>query len=131
MPDDVDCKFIKNGRKKGKFRNMSKSTFTVFLSFVDIGAVVSYRFTNADSALPQKFKWAQFISPGLHMQYSIHGTPFVISAGGVYAPQIRKLGEDSRQYNALRGYAGILFDIPMLTVHSKEKYKGIEYSSVQ
>lgn len=131
MPDDVDCKFIENGkRNRGKFRNMSRSTLSVFLSIVDIGAVVSYRFSNTDSALPQQFKWQQFISPGLHLQYSIHGTPFVVSTGAVYTPQIRKIGEGNQQYSAIRGYLGLLFDIPMITVHSKEKYKGIEYKSM-
>lgn len=130
-PDDVDCKFISRGRHAGRFRNMSKSTFTVFVSLVDIGAVVSYRLSNSDSTLPQSFKWEQFVSPGLHLQYSIHGTPLAFSMGGVYAPQIRKIGEGNRQYNALRAYAGVLFDIPMLAIHSKEKYKGIHYQPVQ
>lgn len=130
-PDDVDCKFISKGKHAGKFRNMSKSTFTVFVSLVDIGAVVSYRLSNSDSTLPQSFKWEQFVSPGLHLQYSIHGTPLVFSMGGVYAPQIRKIGDGNRQYNALRAYAGVLFDIPVLAIHSKEKYKGIHYQSTQ
>jgi hypothetical protein len=130
-PDDVDCKFIPEGKHAGKFRNMSKSTFTVFVSLLDIGAVVSYRLSNSDSTLPQSFKWEQFVSPGLHLQYSIHGTPLVFSMGGVYTPQIRKIGEGNRQYNALRAYAGVLFDIPILAIHSKEKYKGIHYQPTQ
>ncbi|MBS1585945.1 MAG: hypothetical protein JSS82_10430 [Bacteroidetes bacterium] len=130
-PDDVDCKFISKGKHAGKFRNMSKSTFTVFVSLLDIGAVVSYRLSNSDSTLPQSFKWEQFVSPGLHLQYSIHGTPLVFSMGGVYAPQIRKIGDGNRQYNAIRAYAGVLFDIPIMAIHSKEKYKGIHYQPAE
>ena len=103
---------------------MSKSTFSVFVSVVDIGAVVSYRFTNTDSTLPQQFKWEQFVSPGLHLQYSIHGTPVVFSTGVVYTPLVRKLQENA-QYNAIRAYFGILFDIPVFTISSREKYKGL------
>ncbi|MBS1772098.1 MAG: hypothetical protein JST82_04515 [Bacteroidetes bacterium] len=128
-PLSADAKFYP-GKDKNRFRDMSKSTLTVFVSIIDLGAVVSYRFSNTQGTLPQEFKWSQFISPGLHLQYGIPGTPLLIGSGVVYTPQIRKVDASvtgqTQQYNAIRAYTGLFFDIPLVTIHSKEKYKGLK-----
>ena len=97
----------------------SKLNVTTFISIIDIGAVVSYRFNNQDTVLPQKIKWSQVISPGAHISLSIPGTPLVFSAGIQYTPQLRRIKSEELQRNSLRIYSGLLFDLPLLNLWTK------------
>lgn len=109
----------------------SKSTLSIGLSIVDIGAVVAYRFSNTGDVLPHEFKWEQFISPGLHIAYGIPNTPLVFSFSTVYTPKIRRveIGTDTEQLNAIRIQGGILFDIPLFNLWERKsitRMKGID-----
>ncbi len=99
----------------------SGTTITIFASVIDIGAVVSYRFNNQDTVLPQKVKWAQVISPGLHLNVGIKGTPLVFSAGVQYTPQLRSFKQDELQRNVVRVYGGIFFDLPLFNFWTKSE----------
>lgn len=99
----------------------SGATFTIFASIIDIGAVVSYRFNNQDTVLPQKVKWVQVISPGLHLNVGIKGTPLVFSAGVQYTPQLRSFKQDELQRNVVRVYGGILFDLPLFNFWTRSE----------
>lgn len=113
--------------KKGFFKP-SGGTFSMTLSILDPGAVVSYRFTKTENVAPQEFKWDQIISPGLHFGYAIKGTPLVVNTGAVYTPQLRSITNAvqegpaavNRQLNTIRLYAGIFFDIPLLNLWEKK-----------
>jgi hypothetical protein len=127
----VDQSFMLNpSQLKFKKRNifeLSKYTTTLTLSIVDIGAIVSYRFTNpTDSAITQQLKWEQFISPGVHLAWGIPSTPLVVQAGYVYTPQLRKFSttipeDKERQYNATRFYLGIFYDLPLFNLHETKR----------
>lgn len=129
--DSVHQSFMLNPSKlkfnKNDIYKLSKSTFTLSMSIVDIGAIVSYRFTNpTDSAITQKFKWEQFISPGLHLAWGIPSTPLVIQTGFVYTPLLRKFSttipeEQERQYNATRFYLGLFYDLPLFNLHETKR----------
>lgn len=109
---------------KLKQKNMytrTHSTFTLTVSLVDLGAVVSYRFTHQDTTSLPQLKWSQFISPGLHIAYGIRNTPLVASLGIQYTPQLRSLDKTDRQYNAIRCYAGVLFDLPLITLWERKR----------
>lgn len=102
----------------------SQHTLTLTVSIIDPGAVVSYRFNNTkDSILPQDVKWTQIISPGLHLGYGFPNTPLVLQVGFQYTPQLRKIKEPivQRQYNATRVYVGIMFDIPLFNLWSRQR----------
>lgn len=118
LPDD----FIRNPDKiKIKRRNIyyrTITTFTLTASLVDLGAIVSYRLGKSnDTTINQSLKWAQFISPGLHLSFALKGSPFVISAGFQYTPQLRKYEEagkvNNKQFNTTRAYLGLMFDLPL------------------
>ncbi|WP_119079871.1 hypothetical protein [Chitinophaga alhagiae] len=119
----------KNGNLKNKrsgWYTPSGHTFSFTLSVVDIGAVVSYRFTNTESVRPQEFKWDQLVSPGIHAGWGIPGTPLVINTGFVFTPQLRRVeavtGETAvdRQFNTFRLYGGIFFDIPLFNLWERK-----------
>jgi hypothetical protein len=113
---------IKIGRKNLYVR--SKWNFSLTLSIVDIGAVVCYRMSNADSVLNQSFKWEQFISPGLHLGIALPRTPLVFQIGYQYTPQIRRIdvgGGATKELGMWRAYAGLYFDIPMFNMWIKTR----------
>ncbi len=124
-PDKV--KLLKNGVYR-----RTRWTVTTTISLIDIGAVVSYRLkSSADTALPQEVKWAQVFSPGIHVGIAIPNTPLVVSTGLVYAPQLRKFKDDnsiinsgkqySDNYNTVRMYAGLFFDIPLFNLWERKR----------
>lgn len=104
--------------RKGLYKR-SGWTFTLTGSIVDLGAVVSYRLgdTPGDTAINQSFKWSQFISPGLHLSVALPGSPFVLSTGLQYTPQLRRYEEagkpNEKQFNTTRVYLGLMFDLPL------------------
>ena len=113
---------IKLNRRRVAYR--TKSTFSLTLSIVDIGAVVSYRLNNGSGTLPQELKWEQFISPGLHIGYGIGGTPLILQAGYQYTPLLRRLStspDPSAQYNAYRLYIGLFYDLPIINMWEKKR----------
>lgn len=118
LPDDYVRNPDKLKLKSNDLYYRSNSTITLTASIVDLGAIVSYRLGNTnDTTINQSLKWSQFISPGLHLAYALKGSPFVISAGIQYTPQLRKYEEagkvNEKQFNATRVYLGIMFDLPL------------------
>jgi hypothetical protein len=99
-------------------------SLSVSLTFVDIGAIVSYRMSNTDKVLDQSFKWEQFISPGINFGISIPKTPLMIQMGYQYTPKIRRLDKDGfadKQIGMWRTYAGVFFDIPLVNLWMKTR----------
>lgn len=107
---------LKIGRNH--FWQQSSTTLTLFFSIIDIGSVVSYRFTDQDGGLPQEVKWAQVFSPGVHLNWGIKNTPLVFAVGCQYTPQLRKISSTLVDYqsNAIRAYAGFKFDLPLFNL---------------
>lgn len=119
---------IKVGRKNVWVRR--PMTWTLGISIVDLGAVVSYQFNNKnlDKGLPQKVTWEQFLSPGIKLGYGISGTPLVVSAGWQYTPQLRSFSDNpSSQNSASRMYLALLFDLPLANIYQKS-YRNSFYS---
>lgn len=119
--------------KEKRLKRMRNWTVTATISLIDPGAVVSYRLQNgSDTALSQNLKWSQIFSPGFHLATSIPNTPLVLSAGIVYAPQLRKFYDSAQvanpidpkfnnNYNAFRCYIGIFFDLPLFNLWERKR----------
>jgi hypothetical protein len=67
----------------------------VFISMIDIGAALSYRFNNSTSDIPSKITLGQIFSPGAHFVYGIKKSPLVIKVGYQYAPELRQITTDA------------------------------------
>jgi prefoldin subunit 5 len=134
----------------GKERKIDDNTiklgpsYSVFLSAIDIGAVVSFRLSGADSGLPE-FKWQNILAPGLYIMKGFKNSPISIGVGIQYGPQLREIraaetangtngtnangenGENDSQQVAegiIKSSAfrvGLIFavDIPIFNIHSK------------
>lgn len=100
-----------------RYTSLSGNAMSITLSIIDIGAVVSYRITNdASKGLPQDVKWSQLISPNLALRYGIKSTPFCASIGIQSTPQLRKLSSTQPATSAVRVYAGLFCDLPLLNI---------------
>lgn len=107
---------------KSKIKSLSGCSFTTTVTILDLGAIVSYRFTNTDSVAQQSFKWSQFVSPGLHFAISIRNTPLVVMTGIQYTPQLRRVKPITESpLNMTRLYAGIYFDLPLYNMYTKRR----------
>lgn len=118
FPDDYVRNPDKVKIKKQDLYNRTGWTLTVTASIVDLGAPVSYRlFQSKDTTIGQSFKWSQLISPGLHIAVALPSSPFTISTGIQYTPQLRKYQEagkpNEQQFNTTRAYLGLMFDLPL------------------
>jgi len=101
--------------KKG-LRRFNGSSHSISFTIIDIGAVVSYRFTNAaDAPLPEKVTWGQVISPGLFYRYGIKNTPLCAHLGAQFAPQLRTIN-DVKNQNTIRATLGVTMDLPLLNL---------------
>ena len=101
--------------KKG-LRRFNGSSHSISFTIIDIGAVVSYRFTNAaDEPLPEKVTWGQVIAPGLFYRYGIKNTPLCVHIGGQLAPQLRTIN-DVKNQNTIRATMGVTMDLPLLNL---------------
>jgi hypothetical protein len=112
--DDLQRTYISN---RGKLKYRTQWSFTLDASFIDIGAVVSYRLQHDDSdkGLPSEVKWEQVLSLGLNARLGIKGTPFCVGLGFQRTPQLRSF--KGKLEDAWRFHAGIALDLPLLNIH--------------
>lgn len=101
-----------------------------FVSVLDLGAVVSYRFQGERtdslqiSTLPP-IRWEQILSPGIFYVRGFKNSPISWGLGAQLSPQLRDItnaeGETLTSANAFRFSSFIAVDLPLFTVSSKNK----------
>lgn len=102
-------------------------SWSFFLSMVDIGAALSYRWDNDTTDIPTKITLGQIFSPGLHVVYGIKGSPLALKLGYQYAPALRKIDASidptTPTVGAWRLNFGLTADIPVFifSTHPRNK----------
>lgn len=80
----------------GALGDKKNQSLSAFVSVIDIGAVLSYRWSNDQAqGLPQSVEWAQVMAPGLHLIYGMPNLPLALNAGFQVAPKLRKVTLDT------------------------------------
>jgi hypothetical protein len=95
---------------------------TLFISLVDIGALVSFRFQNDSVAQVPKVELKDIISPGLFYSLGIPKCPLSLNAGLQFGPNLRQVGTTSNTYGNniyVRYSFSICVDIPILNFYTK------------
>jgi len=77
------------GKEKTNMDNPDCS-LNVFLSVIDLGAIVNFRLTNTDGGLPE-FKWKNLFAPGVFVMVGLRNTPISIGGGAQWGPQLRAI----------------------------------------
>ncbi len=100
----------------------------IFMSILDIGAIISYRFqmdNNADlssSNLPT-IKLEQLLSPGLFYTHGFRNSPVVWGLGAQLTPRLRDIVDAKDitvdRANAFRFSVFVAIDLPLFTVSAK------------
>lgn len=104
---------------------------TLFLSMVDIGAALSYRWNNQTSDIPQKITLGQIFSPGVHYIAGIKNSPLVFKLGYQYAPQLREITADGSTTptetaaGVWRLSFGLCVDIPLYIFSAHRQQSGL------
>ncbi|HEX8018600.1 hypothetical protein [Mucilaginibacter sp.] len=91
-------------------------SYSIFVSMIDIGAALSYRFNNTSSDIPDKITLGQIFSPGIHGVIGIKNSPLAVKVGYQYAPELRQISNDKVNVNdggVSRLSIGLSVDIPI------------------
>ena len=95
---------------------------TAFLSLVDIGAALTYRFNQDTADLPQQIHLGQIISPGLFYSLGFPKSPISFKAGMQYAPLLRAIKDAQNvveDKDLWRVSIGFSVDIPIFIISSR------------
>ncbi|MFK7968841.1 MAG: hypothetical protein AB8F95_00670 [Bacteroidia bacterium] len=103
--------------KRGTERYLSGSSGSVFVSFIDLGALVLFRLDEATEPLPEDVRFRQVFAPGVFYAHGFRDIPISILAGAQLSPQLRNFG--GTPASALRFNLALTVDIPMLNFFTK------------
>lgn len=112
-------------KDKIKTNNNLETSTSLFISIIDIGAVVNWRLSGVDKGLPE-FHWKNVLAPGLFLISGLKGTPISVGAGIQYGPQLRKIELVENDPNAVIETSSLRFgviiavDIPIFNIYTKE-----------
>jgi hypothetical protein len=97
-------------------------SLSVFIPLVDLGAVVSYEFTNPSSqpSNTTNVTWANIFAPGVNLVYGIPGVPLSVGFGPEYQSALKtlsKTGTTLNQNPGLRWNVFLAVDIPVVNFY--------------
>ena len=101
-----------------KNKHRYTSSLSLFVSVLDLGALVQFRISDGSSPLSNKVEFRDFFSPGLFLVYNIGSCPFSIYLGGNYSPILNRVTIDDqiREASHFRISAGLVVDIPIANI---------------
>ncbi|MCB0842457.1 MAG: hypothetical protein KDE26_04230 [Bacteroidetes bacterium] len=102
----------------GKEKNTS---FSVFASLIDIGAIASFRFQD-DSTEVTKIYLKEIFSPGLFASIGFPNAPISLNAGVQSAPLLRSVNGNMNQISIKRNMRlslSLVVDLPLLNIYTK------------
>ncbi|QPH40916.1 hypothetical protein [Pedobacter endophyticus] len=103
-----------------------KSGFSssLFISFVDLGAIAAYRFEDSTTEQVPTIKLADIFSPGLFWSLGIAKTPISVNFGVQTGPNLRKVTSTTNDYSKntyVRYSLSVCVDVPLLNLYTKSK----------
>ncbi len=110
MPDEIEI-----------VKYLSGHSWSIFVSFADLGAAFNYRLNDSESELPQELTFKQIFSPGISLNYGFRNSPLTLGAGIQYTPELRKVTVDDIETNSssLRALLRLSWDIPLIKIYNK------------
>lgn len=108
----------------GNFKEKEGRSFSLFFPVIDIGAAFSYRWGNRFGGFPDKLRWRQILSPGVHAVYGFKELPISLMVGAQFMPELRGISENGFDTETGRsvwrfGVSGVV-DIPLFNFHVRE-----------
>ena len=116
----------KDGSLKCRKRYFTGSSFSLFFSVLDVGAITAFRLTDYETPV-DNVQWSNILAPGFYLSWGLGNTPLALNIGGQYGPSLRNvkaadgaasLTIDSR---AFRFGASLAVDIPLYNIYSRQE----------
>ncbi len=113
----------------GKIRFCRRSSgegnksLTLFLSVIDVGTPVSFRFRNDTLNEIPKISFRDILAPGAHLILGFGRSPLSFSVGWQTGTNLRSIRSGFNEYSnsqSARFSAALLVDIPLLNVYSRK-----------
>lgn len=79
------------GLKKKHSKDTYNKSHSLFISIIDIGAIVNWRIQHEQSGGMPEIKWKNVFAPGLFAIRGLKNSPISIGVGLQYGPQLRKI----------------------------------------
>jgi hypothetical protein len=101
-----------------------RSSYSLFLSIIDLGAFTSFRFRDTINEIRPKIALENIFSPGLYFIYGVPKTPISVGGGWQYGPMLRKIESsaiDIKPKQYLKWCFFISVDIPFMNFYSRPK----------
>jgi hypothetical protein len=96
---------------------------TIFLSVIDVGAPVSFRFQNDTLNEIPTISWKDIIAPGVHLIYGFGKMPLSLAVGWQTGPNLRKVTSQYNEYQNSkysRLSIGLYVDIPVFIFYRRK-----------
>jgi hypothetical protein len=112
----------------GPKNSLNPGSFSIFVSIIDLGPLLSYRFKNPNDTLANNVsvRLSQIVSPGLHLVWGIPKLPISLGAGFSYIPLLTNVETTAIKVNNVnnspfRAQIFLAVDIPLLNFHNKPR----------
>jgi hypothetical protein len=89
-----------------------RSSNSVFLQLVDLGAVASARISSGGTETFPEFSFSSVLAPGVFWVHGFRNSVFSSRVGGVVAPRAR-ISRDGNRFDGLRLSFGVGVDVPL------------------
>jgi hypothetical protein len=98
-------------------------SFSAFVSIIDIGALVSFRFANDTVSTIPNIQLKDIISPGIFLSWGIPKSPLSVNFGYQMGPVLRNVSVQANQYSASysRVSLSLVVDLPLLNFYTRSK----------
>lgn len=116
MPVGISTSWLFGGRQETKQER--RPSFTAFLSFLDLGALLTYRSTDKIDA-KTVFSIKNVFKPGLQLHWNFRNTPFYFGIGGHYGTQFLEADGEEVGVKTVRGFAAFGIDVPIKTLFQR------------
>ncbi|MBK9014719.1 MAG: hypothetical protein IPM82_11925 [Saprospiraceae bacterium] len=95
-----------------------ETSLSVFASFLDVGAFLSYQPTSVDSA-EVDFTFKNVFKPGVQLHWNIKKSPFYLGLGWQYGRQFINVQGQAASVGGNRYFIGFGVDVPIKTLYQK------------
>jgi len=109
------------------WRQKDPGSVSIYLTLLDIGSIVSYRFIEDTGNISNKFKvsLSNIFAPGANLAIGIPNVPISIGGGFQWVPTLQRDPKSNEFYNldhsAVRFQVFAAVDLPLLNLHTSRK----------
>lgn len=112
-------------------RAKNHSSYSLFLSVIDIGAIASFRFSDSITEVLPTIQLKNILSPGIFFSYGIPKLPISVNAGWQMGPLLRKVDAQINENTYSERYGrvslSICIDIPIVNFYTFTSSKKPKY----